>query len=335
MKRNKLITVIFSSIIAIVVIAAAVTIPLTTPDDEKETASDTEDMPVSSDSDRYNLLLAGTDRTSGLTDVILILSVDRIKQSAAVVQIPRDTYVEYTSGSYKKLNGAYGTLGAEGMCELLSKGLGITLDSYLVLSPDALVEIVDALGGVEVTLEEPMRYSDPEQGLYISLDAGKQVLSGKKAEQFIRYRSGYANGDLGRLDAQKKFLCGLLSSVRKKTDPITVARLTAALIGKADTGITPAEGLRLTETLLSIAPENISLVTAPGEAVIAERSGASYYSLSRRAMGEVTEKYLGGISGGFDPEGIFLNESYGNFKRAYEGYSKYKVYSVKSISEGK
>ena len=335
MKRNKLVKIIFSCILATVALAACVSIPLTSPSDRVETDADTEALPVLTDGDRYNLLVTGTDRTSGLTDVILILSVDRKDQKAAVLQIPRDTYAEYTSGSYKKLNGAYGALGAEGLCRLLSDSLGITLNDYLMLSPDALVEIVDTLGGVEINLSKPMHYSDPEQGLYISLDAGRQILSGKKAEQFIRYRSGYADGDLGRLDAQKQFLCGLLASVRKKTDPLTVARLTAALIGKTDTNITPSEGLRLTEALLSMRAEDISLMTAPGEAVTASKSGASYYSLSAPAMREVVEKYLGGVSTGFDRGRIYLNEGYENFRRAYEGYSKYKVYSVKNISDSK
>ena len=316
-----------------VAVTACVSIPLTTPKPDGET--DTESIPVSLSSDRYNILVTGCDRTSGLTDVILLLSVDRKNGTAAVLQIPRDTYAEYASGSYKKLNGAYGALGAEGFCSFLSDSLGIEIDKYLMMSPDALVGVVDALGGVEIYLDKPMRYSDPEQGLYISLEAGRQTLDGKKAEQFIRYRSGYADGDLGRLDAQKIFLCGLLGSVRKNTDPVTVARLTATLIGKTDPNITPAEGLRLTEALLSLNTADIRLMTAPGEAVVAEKSGASYYSLSGKAMGEVLEEYLGGSSDGFDREGLYLNERYDGFTRVYKGYSEYKVYSVKNILEGK
>lgn len=328
MKKNSIITVITVVFITLVMIVACVTIPLTSRGGEEESVS--EDSPVSLSADRTNILVGGCDRTSGLTDVIIILSIDEKSGAASLMQIPRDTYAEYTTGSYKKLNGAYGALGAQGLCEFLSESLGIRIDSYLIMAPDALVEIVDALGGVEIYLEEPMRYSDPAQGLYISLDAGRQTLDGKRAEQFIRYRSGYADGDLGRLDAQKDFLCGLLAAVRKNTDPITMVRLAATLVGKTDTNITPAEGIRLAEAVLSFDTARLSLMTAPGDAVVAESSGASYYSLSGRAMDEVLRKYFGGSSG-FDPRGVYLNERYVSFRAVYEGYSDYRVYSVKNI----
>ena len=184
---------------------------------------------------------------------------------------------------------------------------------------------------VEICLDEPMRYSDPEQGLNISLDAGRQILDGKKAEQFIRYRSGYADGDLGRLDAQKIFLCGLLESVRKNTDPLTIARITATLIGKTETNITPSDGIVLAETLLSFDLSQMYVMTAPGEAVAASRSGASYYSLSSVAMDELLREYFGVSSGSFDRDRVFLNERYENFSSVYGGYSEYRVYTVKSL----
>ena len=330
MKKNKILTVITLCVMAAVVIAACVVIPLTASDGAD---TDTDSAPAVAVADRLNILIAGCDRTSGLADVIMLLSVDEQNGSASVLQIPRDTYAEYTSGSYKKLNGAYGALGAEGFCKFLSHSLGIEIDKYLIMSPDAVVGVVDALGGVEIYLEESMRYSDPEQGLYISLDAGRQTLDGKRAEQFIRYRSGYADGDLGRLDAQKKFLCGLLVSVRKNTDPVTVARLTTVLLGKTETNITPADGIRLTEVLLSFNTLRMQLITAAGEAVIAEKSGASYYSLSAPSMERILCEYFGAKENSFDREGLFKNEKYENFKEVYGKNASFRVYTVKKLLE--
>ena len=330
MNKNKLLTVIIICVMGVVAVAACILIPLTA---TKTPEIDTDSTSVSVASDRLNVLIAGCDRMSGLSDVIMLLSVDEQSGSATVLQIPRDTYAEYTSSSYKKLNGAYGALGAEGFCEFLSRGLGIKIDRYLIMSPDAVVGAVDALGGVEIYLEEPMRYSDPEQGLYISLDAGRQTLDGKSAEQFIRYRSGYADGDLGRLDAQKKFLCGLLVSVRKNTDPVTLARLTAVLLGKTETNITPSDGIYLTEVLLSFNTSSMRLITAPGEAVIAKTSGASDYSLSAPSMERILCEFFGAEADSFDREGLFKNEKYESFKEAYEKNSSYRVYTVKKLLE--
>lgn len=333
MKKNKLLTVITLCLMAAVAVTACITIPLTA-SAPVGTDAETDSIPTAAEKDRFNILIAGCDRASGLTDVIMLLSVDEQSGSAVCLQIPRDTYAEYTSGSYKKLNGAYGALGAEGFCKFLSRSLGVKIDSYVIMSPDALVGVVDALGGVEIYLDEPMRYSDPTQGLYISLDAGRQLLDGKRAEQFIRYRSGYADGDLGRLDAQKKFLCGLLSSVRKKTDPITIARLTSVLLGKTDTNITPADGIRLTEVILSFDTSRIYLLTGAGEAVTAQNSGASYYSLSSPAMNKILEEYFGVGKNAFDKEGLFNNEKYENFRDVYGKNTPFRVYTVKKLLEG-
>ncbi|MBQ8850156.1 MAG: LCP family protein [Clostridia bacterium] len=331
MKKTKLLTITLSVMLT-VALTACISIPLTT---EKDDVTATDSIAVSADETRTNILVAGCDRASGLTDVIMLVSVDTKNNTASVMQIPRDTYAAYTENSYKKLNGAYGALGAKGLCELLSDSLGVDIDSYLVLSPDALRDAVDAIGGVEITLESPMYYSDPEQGLYISLRAGKQTLDGKTAEQFIRYRSGYVDGDLGRIDAQKVFLCGLIESARKNADALTVARVIAALLGKTDTNVTPADGAALAETLLKIENENVFFMTAPGEAVVAEESGASYYSLSGKAMEEALAKYFGAGAGSFDRERLFLNKRYDSFRRIYEGYSPYEVYTAKNIADGK
>ena len=314
-----------------VAVAACVLIPMSYSDVAEDSGEDS--TPVLASGKVSNILIAGCDRTSGLTDVIMLLSIDEKRGSAVCVQIPRDTYAEYTDKSYKKLNGAYSALGAEGFCQFLSRGLGVNIDKYIYVSPDALVGVVDALGGVEVYLDEPMKYSDPAQGLYISLDAGRQMLDGEKAEQFIRYRSGYADGDLGRLDAQKKFLCGLLCGVRANTDPMTLTRLATVLLGKTETNITLPDGIRLTEVILSMDTSDICLLTAPGEAVTAGKSGASYYSLSASAMNRVLVEYLGAESGCFDREGLFRNEKYENFSEAYDRNTAFRVYTVKKLLE--
>ena len=71
---------------------------------------------------RMNLLLMGKDRSSGLFDVMMLLSVNESDGSACVLQIPRDTYAAYTDGSYRKLNGAPRALGMKGFCDFCESG---------------------------------------------------------------------------------------------------------------------------------------------------------------------------------------------------------------------
>ena len=65
-------------------------------------------------------------------------------------------------------------------------------------------DLIDAIGGVEFDVPTRMYYTDPKQNLEIDLYPGKQLLDGKKAEMFMRFRqnndgTGYAEGDIGRM----------------------------------------------------------------------------------------------------------------------------------------
>jgi len=282
----------------------------------------------------FRILVGGTDRTSGLCDVLMLLSLNRDTGEAWVIQLPRDTYAAYTDGSYRKLNGAPSALG--GMAEMrvfLSEALGISIDRYIRLSPDALVEAVDALGGIEIELKAPMDYNDPAQGLSIHLPAGRQTLDGRAAEQFVRYRSGYVRGDLGRMDAQKLFLTSLMRQVRETDSPMTLGRLALSLLDDVETDLGAVEILPLIRDAMSVEADKIFCVTAPGADAVAEKSGASYYVLSHRGMSELLCNCLGAEVGTFDPKGVFLHPEYKRFRAIYEGYTPYFIYSASEIAE--
>jgi LCP family protein required for cell wall assembly len=135
----------------------------------------------------YCILVTGEDKVSGLCDVIMLVSVDTRNERICVMQIPRDTYAEYTDKSYKKLNGAANALGGvEGLRAFLSQSLGVTIDGYLALDLASFRRIIDTVGGVEIELDRAIRYTDAEQGLFIDLPSGRQVLDGKKAEMLVR-----------------------------------------------------------------------------------------------------------------------------------------------------
>jgi LCP family protein required for cell wall assembly len=239
------------------------------------------------------------------------------------LQIPRDTYANYTEKSYRKINGAYAELGGmAGLADFLSSALGVPIDRTLHLSPSAFRTIVDAMGGVEIDLPRDLHYEDPAQGLSIHLKAGKQTLNGAEAEQFVRYRAGYAQGDLDRLDAQKIFLSALFQQL-SSLGPIEAAKLAMKMRGEVDGNFDAADILSLSKELLTLSPENVFFVTAPGQAVTATQSGASYYALSAPAMEELLTKYFGAPEGSFDPEHVFLNERYESFSKVYREKREY------------
>ena len=195
-------------IIAVVFLAAAVLISTVSMIDfeREEFRTDIENTDKNAD-EPFCLLLLGKDKASGLTDVMMVVSLDPNTNNLSVMQIPRDTYADYGSKNHKKLNSAVAVLGSEEkLCDFLSDSLGISIDGYLSLELDAFRKSVDAVGGVEMYVPKRLYYNDPAQNLYIDIPKGQQLLDGKKAEMVVRYRDGYADGDIGRLDMQKRFL---------------------------------------------------------------------------------------------------------------------------------
>ncbi len=281
-----------------------------------------------------HILVAGEDRTSGLHDVLMLVRVDPSTAHVSILQIPRDTYAAYTDGSYRKLNGAAKRLGGmEALCDFLSGAFDVEIQRYVSLDADVLSTVVDAVGGVEITLPEALHYEDPAQGLSIHLPAGKQMLDGKQAEYFVRYRMGYVRGDLGRIDAQKLFLAALAARLRTSFDLWSATRLVATILPHMDTNLSLGEATTLVRTAFAVDDESVVMLTLPGEETVAEQSGASYYALSAPSTAEVLAHYFGSDSTRFDPDRVFYNPRYESFRRIYETPCDYTVYSMGALAK--
>ena len=285
--------------------------------------------------ERRNFLLLGRDRASGLTDVMMLVSLDAQGGQLSVLQIPRDTYAEYTATGYRKINGALNALGAEGTCEFLSDALCVDIDGYAVFELDSFANVVDMIGGVEVDIPFDMEYRDPYQDLHISLPAGRQTLDGKQAEQFVRYRFGYVRGDLGRIDAQKLFMAAFFQKVSCDVGKLELLRIATSLLDEIDTNVALSDAISLATSVLSMDAEHINMLTLAGEDVRSEQSGAWFYVMSKSAAHEQLSTYMGVTvdSDGFDRDGAFLHESLHSFSQIYETYVPYSVSNAKEINK--
>ena len=281
----------------------------------------------------FTVLVAGKDSAAGLCDVLMLVRVDAASDLVTILQIPRDTYAEYTEGTYKKINGAQTALGGtEALCGFLSDSFGIAIDGYVSVDMDVIPLAVDTLGGVEIELDTPLVYNDPAQELSINIPSGRQTLDGVSALQFIRYRSGYVRGDIGRMDAQKLFLASFARKI-KGLNAFELAHLAAAMLPKLDTNISLSKALTLGKVASSVSEENIVFVTLPGEEVVAQSSGVSYYSLSAPATKEILCAYFGARAEDFDKNAVFKNERYESFCKCYENNAPYKLYTASSLCE--
>ena len=162
-----------------------------------------------------NLLFCGIDETQMLTDVILLGRYDVSAQKLWILQIPRDTFIGtgYPTG---KINTVYGHPGdgkdgITALRELLEDQLVLSIDYYATITLEGVRKVVDAMGGVSMDVPVRVEYLPGQV-----IEPGWQTLSGEQAEWLIRYRKGYAMGDLGRIDMQKLFLQAAVEQMKSQ-----------------------------------------------------------------------------------------------------------------------
>lgn len=165
-------------------------------------------------------------KSQALTDTIMVAGYNPKTQEASLLSIPRDTYTGSSlsnASAYYKINARYQSSPEEAV-KAISKVTGLDLHYYLTVDTDALVELVDAIGGVWFDVPIDMKYDDGSQDLHINLKAGYQKLDGDKAEQVVRFRhnnngttysSEYGQEDIGRMKTQRAFLTAVAKQTLK------------------------------------------------------------------------------------------------------------------------
>ena len=166
-----------------------------------------------------NVLLLGIseDLEVNLTDTIILCSYNPQKQVASMISIPRDTFIGKNEASAKgsdKINSLYRKDPGK-LLKTVSNLTGIDVDYYAVVKTQALVKIVDIVGGVNFNVPIDMKYDDPTQDLHIHLKKGMQKIGGEEAEQLLRFRhnndgssypANYGDNDFGRMRTQREFI---------------------------------------------------------------------------------------------------------------------------------
>jgi polyisoprenyl-teichoic acid--peptidoglycan teichoic acid transferase len=124
--------------------------------------------------------------------------------------------------------------------------LGVTVDYTVVFNVELVGKVIDALGGVDVYLPEPMKYTDRAANLYIDLPAGNQRLNGEKAIGYLRFRHGYGS-DYARMDRAKAVIGKLMQKLKSPAVLGVIPTLLGALQNDI---VTNANTLELTQQLL-------------------------------------------------------------------------------------
>ena len=253
-----------------------------------------------------NIALLGTDGDGFRTDVNIVASLNLTTKEVHLISVPRDTrvvmtddmiaYLEKNDRTIPQANGVYGqckltevhAYAGEGnrstfSVAMLEEILGIDIDYYVKVDLDAFKDIVDTVGGVEFDVQERLYYSDPAQGLYIDLYPGPQVLDGEKAEMLVRFREGYAQKDLKRIEVQQEFLKAFISQVCSSDKIMSnLDSYIKIFMEKVESDMPVATALKYAGYIKEIDPAAITTDTIPGE-------GGAYFDMDEEGTKELVD----------------------------------------------
>lgn len=215
------------------------------------------------DTGRVNILVAGNSSDDAghdgaeLTDSIMVASIDVATKNISLISIPRDLWVTY-EGVNSKINAVYVSGGMDGLRSVVQEVTGLTINHTLLVNYAALRNMIDTVGGIDVTIE-----SSDLRGIYdpmigFSIANGVQHLSGEQALLLARSRNdptydgrvayGLPNGDFDRQMYQRKILQALMKKIADSSaivNPSTLAKLVAAMSGNIQSDLSVGQIRRL------------------------------------------------------------------------------------------
>jgi LCP family protein required for cell wall assembly len=259
-------------------------------------------QPPKDEKEPFNALLVGSDSRAGLTeeeqtdlgaqdetaagvqvtgeraDTIILAHVDPATNRVTMVQFPRDLYIPLSTGGSGKINSALTTSRAD-LVRTVESLTGLDINVYAQVNIAGFRDLVDAIGGVDVCIPEPIPF-DSNTGIEVTPEeVGMVHFDGERALRFVRSRKVFGEGDFARIQNQQKFLS---AAVNKVTSPRTFLSFTKLLdikraAGKnlkVDSNTDLRELYRLMQRFRSFDPERYEAYTAPNLGVGTNEAGS-------------------------------------------------------------
>lgn len=214
----------------------------------------------------------GTERAGGQrTDTIMLVQLDLDREQVRLLSFPRDLRVTRCDGSQGRINGAYAIGEREGrggptcLVNTVAELTGISIHHFVEVDFAGFIDVVNALDGVSLWLEEPL--TDEYAG--VDLSAGCVTMEGATALGYVRSRHGDGGGDFGRIKRQQRFLHTVLDeavSMGTVVNPSRLFRLVSSVAKSVETDqdLGLRQMYRLAYSLREIDPDAMDLYTVPG-----------------------------------------------------------------------
>lgn len=202
-----------------------------------------------------NIALFGVDSRKGKlgkgqrTDTIMIASVNLDTCDVKLVSVYRDSYLNLGNDKYNKANSAYAQGGAEQALVMLNWNFDLDIKEYMTVGFDALIETIDALGGVQIDVQENEidHLNNYQRSMFVENEGdplnenivrvtqpGLQTLNGLQATAYCRIR--YVGDDYGRTERQRKVLMACLEKA-KQSNPATLVEILNKVVENVQTNL--------------------------------------------------------------------------------------------------
>ena len=224
-------------------------------DQTTTTSGSVEAPPAWAGDDRLNVLVLGVDTRDSdpatrNTDTMLVISIDSLNKTAAMLSIPRDIYVDKPGTFQGKINGAFAFGGAQLARKLVDDLLGIPIHTYVLVNFDAFNKIIDGVGGVVVDAKRPVRdesFPTADFGVErIDILAGPQLMHGDIALTYARSR--HDTNDYSRARRQQEVIGALRARLSQPEALRTLPALVDSVGTTIETDFDPANVLPLART---------------------------------------------------------------------------------------
>jgi LCP family protein required for cell wall assembly len=219
----------------------------------------------------FSVLILGLDEEDGVrrTDTIMVATINPDEESTKLISIPRDTLIEMpVTGQQEKINAVYARSRGDvtPLVTLVEEYLDIPISFYASLDFDGLVELVDAVGGIEVDSDRAFTVQDSEENMHaIEIQEGLQTLDGEHALGYARMRKQDPRGDWGRQERQREVIESLIDKLISLQSITNLGSILTAIESNLETNLNEEQILTIASNYTHAA-NNIDSLILTGEA---------------------------------------------------------------------